>query len=121
MPEYADGQNILSRRPEPGRPIVTNTTTKIIEKVSAPLDVNAIADAVVKALGNRVPSNTSNGPASEYIDNFDNSASLAKLADAMSSTKNNEGKVDGIGIIKETKKDEKETKKTIDLLSQLGD
>lgn len=121
MGDYEDGKNILLRRPEPGRPL-TKPSSKEEPKVNLNIDTNAIADAIIKAVGNKLPSVVV--PVSQTgkdIDDFDNSASLDKLADAMTIPKENSGKVDGIGIIKETKKDEKEIKDTIDILSNLGD
>ena len=113
MPEYLDGQTANTKQ----QPTVLAQETK-----ETKIDVNAIAEAVVKALGGKLPiSNTLNYQNSQNVDDFDNSASLAKLADAMSNTKNNEGVINNIGIIKETKKDDKETKNTIDLLSNLED
>lgn len=117
MTDYSNGQNTLLKRPEPGRPIHPISERKII---SSSVDTNAIADAVIKAIIGKMPL-VSNMQVTNSDDNFDNTASLQKLAEAMSITKDNEGKIEGIGVVKETKKDEEETKKTIDLLSQLGD
>ena len=116
MGDYADGKNVLLRRPEPGRPIHVIKETK---QATQSFDTNAIADAVIKAIVNKMPSS---GIITKTIDDFDNSASLSKLAEAMSTPVERSGNnVEGIGVIKETKKDKEETKKTIDLLSKLGD
>jgi len=124
MGDYEDGKNILLRRPEPGRHYGQARIPKENPKANANIniDTNAIADAIIKAVGNRIPKSTGQiTQIGQDIDQFDTSESLDKLADAMTIPKENEGKVEGIGIIKETTKDEKETKNTIDLLSKLGD
>ncbi len=123
MGDYEDGENVLHRRPEPGRHFGPSRVQPQKEsKTNINIDTNAIADAIIKAVGNRLPITTEQASQiKQNNDQFDSSASLDKLADAMTIPKENEGKVDGIGIIKRTKKDEKETNKTIDLLSNLGD
>ena len=120
MADYEDGKNVLNQRPEPGRPLRPARSVKNEpQSVNVNIDTNAIADAVIKAISNKMPAVISQG--GQYTDQFDTSGSLDKLADAMTIPKESEGKIDGIGIIKETKKDEAETKRTIDLLSNLGD
>ena len=123
MPDYIDGQDILSKRPEPGRllkpePIIIKETPREEPK----LDANAIIEAVIKGVTAKMPKFVAGQSSSiPTYDDFDNSSSLDKLADAMAVSKKNEGKVDGIGIIKETKRDSKEINATVDLLSNLGD
>lgn len=121
MPDYIDGKDVLSIRPEPGRPLRPRPP-ELPKKEEPKIDTNAIIDAVIKGIADKMPKfivgQNTNTP---IIDTFDNGASLDRLADAMTMPKENEGKVSGIGIIRETKADEKETKKTIDILSKLGD
>jgi hypothetical protein len=118
MSEYINGQ----RTPEPGRfsgdvKPSRNSKSKIVKKEVQEVDVNAIAAAVVKAMG-RINVGSIDKVA---IDDFDNSASLERLAKAMIGQTGSKGNLDGIGVIKETKKDNKETSDTIDLLSKMGD
>lgn len=122
MPDYDNGKDILSRRPEPGRPI--HTTKEIITKEihTKEVDVNAIADAVVKAIGNKITVGQIPSTVEKNEEEFDTSESMSKLADAMVYNRDqNESNLEGLGKIKETKKDKKETDKTIDLLSKLGE
>jgi len=121
MPDYIDGKDVLSIRPEPGR-LLKPCSPELPKKEEPKIDTNAIVDAVIKGITDKMPKfvvgqNTN----ASIIDTFDNGASLDRLADAMTMPKESEGKVSGIGIIRETKADEKETKKTIDILSKLGD
>lgn len=119
MGEYIDGQNILSKRPEPGRHFGLSSPPKKEEGV----DVNAIAAAVIKALESKIGSGGLQGlQVHKTEDAYDTSASLNELAKAMIVSKDvNSGNLNDVGTVKETKKDDKETKKTIDLLSKLGD
>lgn len=118
MSDYIDGQNVLLKRPEPGRHIKSKPRVQgQKQKTEIKIDTDAIANAVIKAISNKMP--LANNAQNQTPDNFDNSASLTQLAEAMINSKESEGKIEGIGIIKETKKDIKETKKTIDLLSKL--
>jgi hypothetical protein len=122
MGEFVDGKNVLLKRPEPGRPIHPITEKK--EQIqSNNIDTNAIADAVIKAIVDKMPSGSINVTSQiNKEDNFDTSASLSRLADAMVyNSDKNESNLEGLGRIQETKKDNKDTNKTIDLLSQLGD
>lgn len=118
MGDFADGVNILSR-PIPGRPIKSDVVkeNKIEQK-----DINAIADAVIKAISSKIPVMLSDRNTKEEFKDFDNSASLDKLAKAMIIGRDEkDSNLEGMGIVKETKKDERETKNTIDLLSKLRD
>lgn len=110
--DYSNGKNVLLKRPEPGRPIYP------VKKEEVNINIDKIADAVVKAITNKI-SVTNNVVVKE--DNFDSMASLNKLADAMIIQGNKESNIEGIGNIKEVKKDKKETDNTIDLLSKLGE
>ena len=125
MTDYANGKNVLLRRPEPGRPAYPAQTPPKVEKSNdINVDVNAIADAVIKAISNKMPVNMQgSGQVVSTVmkDDFDSSGSLKRLADAMTSGGNKESNLGGLGKIKENKKDKKETDKTVDMLSKLGD
>jgi hypothetical protein len=121
MTDYSNGKNVLLRRPEPGRPVhpVIREEPKNIN-----VDTNAIADAVIKAINGKISlGNLVAGV--DKVDNFDDSESLKRLADAMSnqegSNKSSGSNLEGLGKTKEVKKDQKEVDKAIDMLSQLGD
>jgi hypothetical protein len=120
MTDYSNGKNVLLRRPEPGRPIhpVIKEEPKNIN-----VDTNAIADAVIKAITGKI--SLGNLVDGKVVDNFDDSESLKRLADAMSnqdgSNKSSGSNLEGLGKTKEVKKDQKEVDKAIDMLSQLGD
>ena len=123
MGEYVDGQNVLLRRPEPGRTYGLSNPKKEENKENKEnkVDTNAIADAVIKAITSRI-----NVQGTQNIsinkDNFDDSNSLRELAKTMSVSKDvNDSNLKGLGVTKEIKKDNKETNNTIDLLSKLGD
>jgi hypothetical protein len=112
MPDYFHGV----RRPEPGRPI------NIISQPAVNVDTNAIAEAVIKALEKKMAASGRIVERDQKVDNdFDNKESLERLANAMIVENKNESNLSGLGKVKETKKDNKETDKTIDLLSELGD
>jgi len=123
MGEYIDGQNILSRRPEPGRHFGLSSPPKKEEKIN----VDSIANAVIMALEKKMGSGglqslQAHKTEADTYDTYDTSASLNELAKAMIVSKDvNSGNLNDVGTVKETKKDDKETKKTIDLLSKLGD
>jgi len=123
MTVYSNGNNILLKRPEPGRPIHPVQTIQIKEKpADVKVDTNAIADAVIKAISGKLSGGVVIKNAPEILkDDFDNSESLRKLADAMTNREEKEAKLEGLGKIKETKRDKKETDQTIDILSKLGD
>ena len=124
MPDYADGQDILSKRPEPGRVINVAPVLPVAPLPANPqLDADAIIAAVIKGVTAQMPKFVAGQITSNatVADDFDNSRSLDRLADAMSNSKEMESNVENLGKIKETKKDEKETKNTIDLLSNLDD
>lgn len=126
MPDYADGQDVLLRRPEPGRPPRPTPNSVENKNKEVKIDINAIAEAVVKAMGTRFnsaqPIATSGQRIENAIDDFDSSASMEKLANVMSiQSDGNESNLDGLGMIRETKKDKEDTKKTIDILSNLKD
>lgn len=126
MSRYIDG-----KRPEPGR-LIRRVEKVVIEKEepSTALDnnaVSAIAEAVIKALGTKgVATGVSEGEAPRAgrpkKDDFDSSASLAKLADAMTVQRGaNESNFEDLGKIKKTKKDDGSVDKTIDLLSNIDE
>lgn len=121
MADFADGKNILLR-PEPGRPIRVESPVPKESKIEQK-DINAIADAVIKAISSKIPSMAVNPSQSQQQESsFDNSASLDRLAQAMIIDRNaKESNIEGMGKVRETKKDKKETDGTIDLLSKLGD
>jgi hypothetical protein len=117
MTDYVNGKNVLLR-PEPGRPVhPTIQEVKTVQNIN--VDTNAIADAVIKAIANKMPHG--NFTTEKVTDSFDNSESLKRLADAMSVQGRGESNLEGLGNVKEIKRDKKETDKAIDLLSQLGD
>jgi hypothetical protein len=117
MTDYVNGKNVLLR-PEPGRPVhPVIQETKTVQNVN--VDTNAIADAVIKAIANKMPHG--NFTVEKTVDSFDNSESLKRLADAMSVQGKGESNLEGLGNVKEVKRDKKETDKAIDLLSKLGD
>ena len=113
MPDYSNGQNVLLRRPEPGRP------AKPLPKENIQVDTNAIAEAVIKAIVAKMPSGVIGNINSDIREDFDNSESLKKLVDAMTNKEGQESNLSGLGKTQETKKDKKETDKTIDILSNL--
>jgi hypothetical protein len=125
MSRYIDG-----KRPEPGR-LVRHVEKVVVEKETSPaLDnnaVSAIADAVIKALGTKgVATGGSEGAAPTVgrpkKDEFDSSASLAKLADAMTVQRgSSEANFEDLGKVKKTKKDDGSVDKTIDLLSNIDE
>ena len=111
MPDFLNGNSINN----------TKTEVKTVENI---LDVNNIADAVIKAIMSKMPSgfnNIANNTVNKEFSDFDNTASLEKLANAMTIQGKNESNLEGLGITKETKKDKTQTDNTIDMLSQLGD
>jgi len=121
MTDYANGKNILLRRPEPGRPVHPIQKIEHVTVAQPQIDTNAIADAVIKAISFRVIPGTEHMGPNSGGDTFDSSGSLKKLADVMSNQGQAETNLDGLGYIRETKKDKKETDKAIDMLSKLGD
>jgi len=94
-----------------------------VTNVSQDVDVNAIAAAVAKALGNMGVSGTRRiNTGEELQDTFTNSAAMEKIADAMIVQRGEkESNFKDLGGVKETKKDKKEVDKTIDLLKGLDD
>jgi len=116
MPDYFNGK----KRPEPGRP--ANLANQPVINVSAAVDTNAIAEAVIKAIEKKLPTSVrviGRSMAPEADDGFDTSTSMDKLADVMTMGKNNESNFDGLGSVKKVKKDIKDTNKTIDLLKDI--
>ena len=89
--------------------------------VSKEVDVDAIAAAVVKAMGG-MPSFRRGHSGEELEDGFDNTKSLENIAEAMIIQRGkNESNFEDLGRVNKTKKDKKDVDKTIDLLSKLGD
>lgn len=120
MGDFANGRNVLLRVPEPGRPVRQDNSvvkeTKIDQK-----DINAIADAVIKAISGKIPTMVVH-PSQKPEEAFDNSASLDKLAQAMIVERDaKESNIEGMGTVRETHKDKGSTEKTIDILSKIGD
>ena len=120
MGDFANGRNVLLRPPSPGRPI--NPAPSVVKETKIEQkDINAIADAVIKAISNKIPTMVVH-PSQQPEEAFDNSASLDKLAQAMIIERDTkESNVEGMGTTRETKKDKGETDKTIDMLSKIGD
>jgi len=109
MPVYRDGK----RQTENG------TTQQV--NVSQNVNVDAIAEAVVKAMEN-MPNMARANTGDELVDNFNNENSMSKLADAMVIQRGEKASnFDDLGGTKETKKDQKDVDKTIDLLKGLND
>jgi hypothetical protein len=119
--DYSNGKNVLLRRPEPGRPVHPAIREEKTQQ-NINVDTNAIADAVIKAITGKI---SLGNLVAERVDNFDDSESLKRLADAMSnqdgSSKSSGSNLEGLGKTKEVKKDQKEVDKAIDMLSKLGD
>jgi len=120
MGEYANGKNVLLERPEPGRLIgPPPAPQKVIVEKESKIDVAALADAVVKAIGNKLPLGSYNNQPNVDV-GFDDSKTLERLAETMSvQNGDSESNFDDLGNIKKTQKDQKEVQKTIDLLSDL--
>ena len=116
---------IIDGIPEPGRHITNITTQQIIErhtieKGNEKIDVNAIANAVINAINQKISTNNIQINPKNKEDDFDNTNTMKKLADAMIDIKSNENNMENLGTIEKTKSDGK-TDKTIDLLSKLED
>ena len=128
MSTYQDGKNVLlNSRPQPGRPIgpPEKQVEKTVEKESS-VDVNAIAEAVVKAIGNKMPVVMHGGgggnTGAKIEDDFDSSKTLERLADSMSvHGSDSESNFGDLGKVKTTKKNEKDVQNTIDLLSNIDE
>ena len=125
MPQLEDGQNVLRKRPRPGRPIgplLPQPTKEIIIERESKVDVNEIAAAVVKAIGKISPITVhqGQGSAEKKNDGFDDSKTLERLADTMAVQKgNSESNFENLGRVKTTKKDKKDVQNTIDLLKDI--
>ena len=122
MGDYSNGQNVLIRRPEPGRPVQNNIVE--VKTKEASIDTDAIANDIVAKISQKLSvGNVGNVMQVQRAeDTFDASSSMDKLAKAMGKTmESSHSNLDGVGTIKETKKDKEDTNKTIDLLSKLGD
>lgn len=124
MSDYADGKNVLLKRPQPGRPS-GQQETKIVEK-EAKVDVDAIANAVVKAIGDKMPAvmhgGGTSGSGARVADDFDNSKTLERLADNMIvQGGDSESNFNDLGKVKINKKDKKDVQSTIDLLSGIDE
>lgn len=102
MGDYSDGNS-------------KNSSSQI--NISQNIDVNSISDAIIKAIGNRIGNSN---PINQSKDDFDNSASLERLAQAMVIQRDNkESNFDNLGETKISKKDVQDTNNTIDLLRGL--
>jgi len=122
MSDYSDGKDVLRRVPEPGR--LYSSPKETIPENKTEVDANAIAEAVVKAIGNRIPvaiQGGQHGSGVDFSDGFDNSKTLERLADSMSVHGNGEeSNFNGdIGKVEMTKKDKDDVQNTIDLLSDI--
>jgi len=101
MGEYLDGQ----------------TSKSNINISQQNIDINAIAQAVAKAIGSNTKYYNAKG---EVIDDFNNNATMEKLANAMIMQKDSsQSNFKDLGETKRVKKDD--TQSTIDMLSKLGD
>jgi len=84
--------------------------------VSQNIDIEALAAALAK----KMPKLGRSGSGDEFADDFDSVESLERLADAMITQRGgNESNFEDLGNIKETKKDKKDTDRTIDILKNL--
>jgi len=116
------------RKPEPGRHISKTTIIeKIVEKQAdpqTPMDINALAQAVAKAINVSFGSN-SIIQGVKVEDTFDTSKTLDKLADTMTvetgTSQSNFNDLGNVHQTKKTKKDKSNVAKTIDILSNLDD
>jgi len=126
MGDYKDGKKGPIIAPVPGRPIHL-VQTPPSQNVHKEVDANAIASTVVQAVMNVLPGmvvayGQGQIQIKENREAFQSGASMEKLADAMVVQRGeSESNFENLGNIKETKKDSKETEKTIDLLKDLGD
>lgn len=106
MGDYLDGQ---SRR--------GGQSVKQVN-ISQNIDINALAEAIAKKL----PSMGRMGSGEVLEDNFNDEASLEKLAQSMTVQRgNSESNFEDLGKVKKTKKDEKKVSEIRELLSKLGD
>lgn len=117
MPNYIEGLPM----PEPGRPI--HRKKQAPQKINVNVDTNAIADAVISALGKKgivINSGTENfDNVSNTGDTYNAKESLSKIADAMIVSKDNKSNFEDLGEVKKVDRDIKEVNKTIDLLKNI--
>ncbi|MFA5313569.1 MAG: hypothetical protein WC375_09705 [Methanomassiliicoccales archaeon] len=110
MGDYVKGQRTGSNFQE----VQVNNTT---------VDVNEIANAVAKAIGQivvQVPSYGMTNSINGVTDDFIPQDSMAKIADAMTVQRSNsESNFKDLGGVKKIKKNEQEMKKTLDMLKGL--
>ena len=106
------------KRPEPGRFRKQET---IVEKPKQEgLDSAALANAVAQAINLRMPNQIMVGEVEKTEDSFDNSKTLARIADQMIIQRgDNKSNFEDLGKIKKTKKNKQDVDDTINLLSQL--
>ena len=117
MPSFANGKNILLRKPEPGRPINKEKPNQIKDD-----EIDNIADKIIQAIGRKIPNIQVSSKDLEVHEDFNSTTSMDQLAKAMIIDRDKkESNVENFGIIRETKKNKESTNKTIDLLSNLGD
>ena len=117
MGDYLDGKKGPVETPVPGKPQQYIKETKIIEKQTEPIDIDALANKIISAIGNKAISTHNEAG---IKDDFDETASLDQLASAMSVNRSeNKSNFDNLGNVIKTKKDSKETDKTIDILANL--
>lgn len=116
------GDYVQGKRPEPGRHSVETRVEIIKERESSKdnkLDddsIKAIANAVISAIGDKRSVNNS----AISNDDFNDSESLSKLADAMIVQRgNSRSNFEDLGSIKTTKREGDGVNKTIDILSDL--
>jgi len=107
MPNYI-------KRPEPGR-VDGLISEHVIEKQ---FDINAIAEAVAKAISSKISINNQSVLNSE--DTFDNSKTMDRLAEQMIVERSgNKSNFDNLGNVVKTKRDQRDVDNTIDLLSNI--
>ena len=98
-------------------------------QVEGGLDVDTLAKLVADAVSKNIkipeghaPRSFNYAPDGTVEDSFDSSSSMSKLADSMLVQRGDKSSnFEDLGGVKETKKDERETNNTIDLLSDLED
>jgi len=125
MSDYADGKNVLLKRPQPGRPAGVPKEPEVIDKEEM-VNVDAIANAVIKAINDKMPvvrhggATMQDGSGARVVDDFDNSKTLERLADNMTvQGGDSESNFEDLGKVKINKKDQKDVQSTIDLLSDI--
>lgn len=115
MSNYIDG-----KMPEPDRLTrIVSKEREVVKDQSSLADdsINAIANAVIKAIEFKKNTNSDYG----IKDDFEDESSMQKMAEAMIVQRGSESNFKNLGRIKETQKDTKDIDKTIDILSNIDE